>query len=140
MGQYDMEKTFNSEEVQEAGLGPDSRCLWGCRLSWRKEERTRTRSPSSEGLEEHPSGAEVLKQEARTGSQREQTSPCLAFNRFPPSPVYFYGDGAILKNAQRYKNKARITYLGFRRDHSRKRGTQSYTVRECLGKKLTTGF
>ena len=29
VGQYDMEKTFNSEEVQEAGLGPRSRCLWG---------------------------------------------------------------------------------------------------------------
>lgn len=85
MGQYDMEKTFNSEEVQEAGLGPDSRCLWGCRLSWRKEERTRTRSPPLEGLEEHPSGAEVLQREARTRSQREQTCPCLAFNRSPPA-------------------------------------------------------
>ena len=88
------------------------------------------KSPSLEGLEEHPWGAEVLKQEARTRSQTEQTSPCLAFNPPRPPPVSFYGDGAILKNAQRYKNKARITYLGFRRDHSRKRGTQSYLYGE----------
>ena len=37
--QYDMEKTFNSEEVQEAGLGPDSRCLWGRSLSWRRDRK-----------------------------------------------------------------------------------------------------
>lgn len=55
-------------------------------------ERTRARSPSLEGLEEHPARAEVLKQEARTPSQIEQTSPCLAFDHCPP-PVSFYGDG-----------------------------------------------
>ncbi|KAM7228585.1 hypothetical protein CapIbe_021039 [Capra ibex] len=33
MGQYDMEKTFNSEEVQEAGLGLDAS------LSWRRDRK-----------------------------------------------------------------------------------------------------
>lgn len=67
-------------------------------------ERTRKRSPSLDGLEEHPAGAEVLKQEARTPSQIEQTSRCLAFNHSPPQ-VSFYGDGAILKMLSAIKIK-----------------------------------
>lgn len=43
-------------------------------------------------------------------------------------PISLYGDGAILKNAQRYKNKARIAYLGFRRARGRKCGRRKLFI------------
>ena len=103
-------------------------------------ERTRTRSPSLDGLEEHPAGAEVLKQEARTPSRIEQTSRCLAFTHSPPQ-VSFYGDGAILKMLSAIKIKPESHIWASGETTVETWNTKAiYTVRERSGKKLTTGF
>lgn len=51
---------------------------------------------------------------------------CFTFHHF--FPISLYGDGAILKTAQCYKNKARIACLGFHRARSRKCGTQKLFI------------
>lgn len=76
-----------------------------------------------------PVGTSVLQRPSvppsETGGEKF-ASLCLAFNHF--LPISLYGDGAILKTAQRYKNKAFFACLGFHRARCRKCGTQKLFI------------